>query len=87
MSFDKKDEEGKLIKLNGIKLVVPQSAPIDLTKLFAHVWFKDDSASLHSLTIDEGKLIKMSESHVTVKQNSYQILHFDGSSQQSKQAY
>jgi len=54
LNFDK--------KLDGIKLVVPQSAPIELSKIFAHVSFEGHSASLRSLMDDEGKLTTMRKS-------------------------
>ena len=76
LNFDK--------KLGGIKLVVPQSAPIELSKIFAHVWFKDDSASLRSLMDDEGKLTTMRKSLADVPTHVDDILYFDGSSQESK---
>jgi len=77
LNFDK--------KLYGIKLVVPQSAPIKLSKIFAHVLFEDDSASLRSLMDDEGKLTTMRKSLADVpRYSAYDILYFDGSSQESK---
>ena len=75
LNFDK--------KLDGIKLVVPQSAPIEISKIFAHVWFRDDSASLRSLMDDEGKLTTMRKSLADVPDVD-NILYFDGSSQESK---
>ena len=71
-------------KLNGIKLVVPQSAPIVLSKIFAHVSFEDKSASLRSLMDDEGKLTTMRKSLADVLDDVDDILYFDGSSQESK---
>ena len=76
LNFDK--------KLDGIKLVVPQSAPIELSKIFAHVIFKDYSASLRSLMDDEGKLTTMRKSLADVLPDVNDILYFDGSSQESK---
>ena len=75
LNFDK--------KLYGIKLVVPQSAPIELSKIFAHVLFEDSSASLRSLMDDEGKLTTMRKSLADVP-SVVDILYFDGSSQESK---
>ena len=71
-------------KLDGIKLVVPQSAPIELSKIFAHVRFEDGSASLRSLMNDEGKLTTMRKSLADVPPDVEYILYFDGSSQESK---
>ena len=76
LNFDK--------KLGGIKLVVPQSAPVELSKIFAHVWFEGHSASLRSLMNDEGKLTTMSKSLADVPPDVNNILYFDGSSQESK---
>ena len=75
LNFDK--------ELCGIKLVVPQSAPIEISKMFAHVWFDDDSASLRSLMDDEGKLTTMRKSLADVSAD-VDIVYFDGSSQESK---
>jgi hypothetical protein len=76
LNFDK--------ELNGIKLVVPQSAPIEISKIFAHIWFWDKSASLRSLMDDEGKLTTMRKSLADVPRIVDDILYFDGSSQESK---
>ena len=76
LNFDK--------ELVGIKLVVPQSAPIELSKIFAHVWFYRNSASLRSLMNDEGKLTTMRKSLADVPPSVEDILYFDGSSQESK---
>ena len=71
-------------EIDGFNLVVPQSAPIKLSKLFAFVKYKDWSASLRLLMNDEGKLTTMSETLVDVPPRVIDILYFDGSSEQSK---
>ena len=55
--------------------------------MFVQVLFKDDSASLHYLLDDKDKLTTMSKSLVDVPPSVIDILYFDGSNKESKQAY
>ena len=55
--------------------------------MFVHVFYKNVSASLHNLMDDEGKFTTMSKSLVDVPPKVFDILYFDGSNQESKQAY
>ena len=86
-TFDLKSEEKKVEevdvtfdqKLYGIKLVVPQSAPIKISEIFTCIYYKDYSASLRNLMDDEGKFTTMSKSLIDVPPIVVNILYFDGS--------
>ena len=85
-TFDLKTKELKVEKIenttdepiSGIKLVIPQSAPIEIPKMYAHVFFNESLPSLRSLKNDEGKLTIMGKSFVDVPPEE-SILYFDGS--------